>query len=202
MSEQTATNNATAATITTTTAATPAVVKIGRPAPSFSLLSTKNIETLEEKVSLADYRDKWLLLFFWPHDFTYVCPTEITAFSDAAETFRDFDCEIVGVSTDSVYTHRAWINTPREANGIGRVNYPLAADFTKETARAYGVLDETTGAAHRGLFIIDPEGVVRYQVVTDLNVGRSVDETLRVLQALQAGGLCPANWKPGQQTLG
>jgi len=178
-----------------------AIVKIGTPAPSFSLLSTKNLETLEERVTLEDYRGKWLVLFFWPFDFTYVCPTEIISMSDSYAEFQDNDCDIVGVSTDSIYTHRAWINTPRNQKGIGPISYPLAADFTKETARAYGVLDETTGAAHRGLFIIDPEGILRYQVVTDLNVGRSVEETLRVLQALQAGGLCPANWKPGDKTL-
>lgn len=177
-------------------------VKIGQPAPAFKLLSTKNLETLEETVALEDYKGKWLVLFFWPFDFTFVCPTEIVSMSDAYAQFQDLDCEIVGVSTDSVYTHRAWIQTPRDKSGIGPVTYPLASDFTKETARAYGVLDEATGAAHRGLFIIDPEGVLRYQVVTDLNVGRSVDETLRVLQALQAGGLCPANWKPGDKTLG
>jgi peroxiredoxin 2/4 len=178
------------------------VVKIGQPAPSFKLLSTKNLDTLEETVALEDYQGQWLVLFFWPFDFTFVCPTEIISMSDAYEQFKVFDCEIVGVSTDSVYTHRAWIETPRDRKGIGPVTYPLASDFTKEAARAYGVLDEATGAAHRGLFIIDPEGVLRYQVVTDLNVGRSVDETLRVLQALQAGGLCPANWKPGNKTLG
>jgi alkyl hydroperoxide reductase subunit AhpC len=185
----------------TLNAATAQTAKIGHPAPSFKLLSTKNPDTLEETVALEDYRGKWLVFFFWPYDFTFVCPTEITAFSDHAEAFRDLDCEIVGASVDSVYSHKAWINTPREQNGIGKVNFPLAADFTKETARAYSVLDEASGSAHRGLFIIDPEGILRYTVTTDANVGRSVDETLRILQALQAGGLCPANWKPGQKTL-
>ncbi|MDQ0896842.1 MULTISPECIES: peroxiredoxin [unclassified Paenibacillus] len=179
----------------------PSFAKIGLPAPSFSLLSTKNMETLEEKITLEDYRGKWLVFFFWPFDFTFVCPTEITAFSDNYEQFLELDCEIVGASVDSVYTHRAWTQTPRDQSGIGPVKFPLVSDFSKETARAYGVLDDESGAAHRGLFIIDPEGVLRYQVVTDMNVGRSVDETLRVLQALQAGGLCPANWKPGDKTL-
>lgn len=179
-----------------------AQIKIGQPAPAFKLLSTKNLETLEEEISLEDYKGKWLLFFFWPFDFTFVCPTEIVAFSDHVEAFRELDCEIVGGSVDSVYTHRAWINTPRDQGGIGQVDYPLVSDFKKETSRAYGILDDASGAAHRGLFIIDPEGIVRYQVVTDMNVGRSVDETLRILQALQAGGLCPANWKPGEKTLG
>jgi len=185
----------------TTVAEQPAVAKIGLPAPSFNLLSTKNMETLEERVALEDYRGKWLVFFFWPFDFTFVCPTEITAFSDHYEQFLELDCDIVGASVDSVYTHRAWTQTPREHNGIGAVKFPLVSDFFKQTARAYGVLDDESGAAHRGLFIIDPDGVLRYQVVTDMNVGRSVDETLRVLQALQAGGLCPANWKPGDKTL-
>ena len=134
-------------------------------------------------------------------DFTFVCPTEITALSDRYEEFKELDCEIVGVSTDSVYTHRAWIRTPREENGLGDIKYPLAADPNHEVSRAYNVLIEEEGVAQRGLFIIDPEGIIRYQVVTDDNVGRSVDETLRVLQALQTGGLCPANWKPGKKLI-
>jgi len=153
------------------------------------------------KASLADYRGKWLILFFYPMDFTFVCPTEITALSDAYEQFEELDTEILGVSTDSVYTHRAWINMPREDNGLGKLNFPLAADLTHKVARDYGVLVEEKGVAQRGLFIIDPEGELKYQVVTDDNVGRSVEETLRVLQALQAGGLCPANWKPGMNML-
>ncbi|WP_127580138.1 peroxiredoxin [Paenibacillus koleovorans] len=188
-------------TQTTNALAPSAAPKMGQPAPSFSMLSTKNPETLSEKVSLDDYKGKWLMLFFWPFDFTFVCPTEIIAFSDRYDEFLDLDCEIVGASVDSVYTHRAWTNTSRDSGGIGPIRYPMGGDVTKDVSRAYGVLDEESGAAHRGLFIIDPEGILRYQVVTDMNVGRSVDETLRVLQALQAGGLCPANWKPGQKTL-
>ncbi|MGG1312631.1 MULTISPECIES: peroxiredoxin [Cohnella] len=175
--------------------------KVGLPAPSFKLLSTKNLETLEETVALEDYRGKWLVFFFWPYDFTFVCPTEIIGFSDAYDQFKALNCEIVGASVDSVYTHRAWIQTPRDSGGIGDIRFPIASDFTKEVAHVYGILDDASGAAHRGLFIIDPEGILRYQVVTDMNVGRSVDETLRILQALQSGGLCPVNWKPGQKTL-
>jgi peroxiredoxin (alkyl hydroperoxide reductase subunit C) len=197
----TTTNTTSIATSAATIPAQPTFAKIGLPAPSFKLLSTKNMETLEETISLEDYRGQWLMLFFWPFDFTFVCPTEITAFSDHYEQFKELDCEIVGASVDSIYTHRAWTQTPREQNGIGEVKFPLVSDFSKETARAYGILDDASGAAHRGLFIIDPDGILRYQVVTDMNVGRSVDETLRVLQALQAGGLCPANWKPGDRTL-
>jgi peroxiredoxin (alkyl hydroperoxide reductase subunit C) len=189
-------------TVQTQAYSTVTQAKIGLKAPSFNLPSTKNLETLEENIALEDYAGKWLLFFFWPYDFTYVCPTEIIAFSDHAEAFRELDCEIVGASVDSVYTHRAWIQTPRDQRGIGSIQYPIASDFTKEVASAYGILDEASGAAHRGLFIIDPDGILRYQVVTDMNVGRSVEETLRILQALQAGGLCPANWKPGEKLLG
>jgi peroxiredoxin (alkyl hydroperoxide reductase subunit C) len=130
-----------------------------------------------------------------------VCPTEITALSDRADEFRGLGAEILGVSTDSVYSHRAWINTPRDQNGLGEIKFPLAADNTLAVSRDYGVLIDEEGIALRGLFIIDPDGILRYAVVHDLNIGRSVDETLRVLEALQAGGLCPANWKPGQKLL-
>lgn len=174
---------------------------VGRPAPSFDMLSTKDMKTLDVHVKLEDYRGKWLVFFFYPADFTFVCPTEILAMNERLSEFHDLDAEVLGVSCDSVHSHKAWINTPRDQNGLGGIDYPLAADFTKEVARAYEVLDEASGQAYRGLFIIDPEGIVRYQVVHDMDVGRSVDETLRVLEALQMGGLCPANWKPGQQLL-
>jgi peroxiredoxin (alkyl hydroperoxide reductase subunit C) len=151
--------------------------------------------------SLSDYKGKWLVLFFYPLDFTFVCPTEITALSQAAEEFKNLDTEILGVSTDSKHSHRAWINTPINDNGLGQLNFPLAADLTKSVSRDYGVLIEEEGIALRGLFIIDPEGELKYQVVNHNDVGRSVEETLRVLQALQSGGLCPMNWKPGQKTL-
>ncbi|HEV2262432.1 MAG TPA: peroxiredoxin [Candidatus Rubrimentiphilum sp.] len=180
------------------------MAQVGKPAPDFTLPSTKGASSsknLGNKISLKDYRGKWLVFFFYPLDFTFVCPTEITALSDRYDEFKEFDCEILGASTDSVFSHWAWINTPREKNGIAGLKYPLVADFTKEIARAYGVLNEQSGAAQRGLFIIDPEGVLKYAVVTDDNVGRSVEETLRVLQALQTGGLCPAEWKPGKALL-
>lgn len=172
---------------------------VGKPAPEFSMLTTKNMEELNHRATLEDYKGKWLILFFYPADFTFVCPTEITAFSERIEDFEDLDTEILGVSVDSVYSHRAWINTPPEQRGLGPINYPLASDITKEVSRAYGVLNEEEGVALRGLFIIDPEGIVRYQVVHDDNVGRNVDETLRVLEALQSGNLCGANWTPGKQ---
>ncbi len=174
---------------------------VGKPAPDFNMPSTKNLETLEENVKLSDYRGKWLVLFFYPMDFTFVCPTEVTAFSERVKEFKEIDAEIVGVSTDSKYTHQAWINTPRDKNGLGGLNYPLAADQTLKVSRDYGVLIEDEGVALRGLFVIDPDGIVQYEVVHNLNIGRSVDETLRVIMGLQTGGRCAANWRPGQKTI-
>lgn len=174
---------------------------IGLPAPDFTMETALGNGKDFGKVSLSDFKGKWLVMFFYPLDFTFVCPTEIIAMSDAYEDFQDLDAEVLAVSTDSIHSHRAWLNTPRDQNGLGGLKYQVASDILKTTARNYGVLNEEEGIAFRGLFIIDPEGVLRYQVVTDMNIGRSVDETLRVLQALQSGGLCPANWRPGQSTL-
>jgi peroxiredoxin (alkyl hydroperoxide reductase subunit C) len=175
--------------------------KVGEPAPHFEMLSTKNLETLEDTVSLEDYRGQWLVLFFYPHDFSIVCPTEILALSDSYEEFKAINAEIIGVSTDSVYSHRAWLQTPQEENGIQGTKFILASDRTHEVAESYGVLVEEKGIALRGLFIIDPEGVLQYAVVHNMDIGRSVNETLRVLEALQAGGLCGANWEPGEDLL-
>ena len=174
---------------------------VGQPAPNFDMASTKNLEKLNENVKLADYKGRWLVLLFYPLDFTFVCPTELTTFSDRYEEFQGINADIIGVSTDSAFSHRAWINTPRDKGGVEGLKYPLAADATKIVARDYGVLIESRGIALRGLFIIDPEGILRYKVVHDLNIGRSAEETLRVIQALQTGGLCQAEWKPGQKTL-
>jgi peroxiredoxin 2/4 len=174
---------------------------VGKPAPDFDMPSTKNIEKLNENVKLSDYAGKWVVLLFYPLDFTFVCPTELTTFSDRVEDFDGIGAEVIGVSTDSVHSHRAWLRTPREQNGVEGLKYPLASDITKEVARSYGVLIEDKGIALRGLFVIDPEGVLRYAVVHDLNVGRSAEETIRVIQALQTGGLCQAEWRPGQETL-
>ncbi|WKB34966.1 peroxiredoxin [Terrilactibacillus sp. S3-3] len=155
------------------------------------------------KVSLEDNvkAGKWTVFFFYPMDFTFVCPTEITAFSDRYDEFKNLNAEIIGCSTDTIYTHQAWEKTSRKEGGIGKINFALAADHTQETARKYGVLIEEEGVALRGLFIINPEGEVRYSVINHNDIGRDVDETLRVLQALQTGGLCPANWHPGEETL-
>jgi peroxiredoxin (alkyl hydroperoxide reductase subunit C) len=178
-----------------------AEAKVGQPAPSFDMPSTKNIEKLNENVQLDDYKGRWLVLLFYPLDFTFVCPTELTSFSDRYEDFEGIGAAVIGVSTDSVHSHRAWLKTPRDKGGVEDLRYPLASDITKSVARDYGVLIEDKGVALRGLFVIDPEGTLRYAVIHDLNVGRSADETLRVIQALQTGGLCQADWRPGQETL-
>lgn len=174
---------------------------VGKVAPEFTMETVSGDGKDFGKVSLTDYRGKWLVFFFYPLDFTFVCPTEITALSDAYDQFKALDTEILGVSVDSIHSHKAWINTPKEANGLGALNFPLASDITKNVARDYGVLIEEEGVALRGLYIIDPEGELKYQVVNHNDVGRSVEETLRVLQALQSGGLCPMNWKPGDTNL-
>ncbi|KGX88803.1 peroxiredoxin [Pontibacillus litoralis] len=155
------------------------------------------------KVSLEENmkNDKWTVLFFYPMDFTFVCPTEITAISDRYDEFEDLDAVVIGASTDTVHTHLAWINTDRDENGLGDLTYPLAADTNHQVSKDYGVLVEEEGIALRGLFIISPEGELKHATINPDEVGRNVDETLRVLQALQTGSLCPANWKPGQDTL-
>ncbi|HYV05948.1 MAG TPA: peroxiredoxin [Blastocatellia bacterium] len=175
--------------------------QVGQPAPDFEMASTKNIQKLNEPVKLSDYKGKWVVLLFYPLDFTFVCPTELTAFSDRYSELKGIGAEVIGVSTDSVYSHRAWLQTPRDKGGVEGLEYPLAADSTKKISSDYGVLIEERGIALRGLFVIDPEGILRYKVVHDLNIGRSVEETLRVIQALQTGGLCQAEWRPGQKTL-
>jgi peroxiredoxin (alkyl hydroperoxide reductase subunit C) len=177
------------------------IAKVGQPAPDFNLPSTKNMETLAENISLSDYKGKWLILLFYPLDFTFVCPTELTAFSDRLDEIQGIGAEVLGVSTDSVHSHRAWIKTPRDQNGIEGLQYPLLSDVGGRLAAKYNILVEDANIALRGLFIINPEGVLQYSVVHDLNIGRSVDETLRVLQGLQTGGLCSADWTPGQENL-
>ena len=134
---------------------------VGQPAPDFDMASTKNLEKLNEGVKLSDYKGQWLVVLFYPLDFTFVCPTELTAFSDRYEDFKGIGADIIGVSTDSVFSHRAWIKTARDKGGVEGLKYPLAADATKSVARDYGVLIEDRGIALRGLFIIDPEGILR-----------------------------------------
>jgi alkyl hydroperoxide reductase subunit AhpC len=157
-----------------------------------------------KNVSLSDYKGKWVALFFYPLDFTFVCPTEITAFSDRHDEFKKLGCEVIGCSVDSKFSHLAWAQTPRKEGGLGEIKYPLLADITKKIARDYGVL-VNDAVALRGLFLINPNGKIVYSVVHDLSVGRSVDETLRVLQAFQkaekTGEVCPAGWTEGKKTM-
>ena len=174
---------------------------VGNPAPNFEMNYVDGKGEQFGRLSLDDYRGKWLVLFFYPLDFTTVCPTEISGISNRIDRFKASNAEVLGVSTDSEHSHRAWIHQTKESGGLGTLAFPLAADMTHQVSRDYGVLVEEDGVALRGLYIIDPEGIVRYSVVHDLNVGRSVDETLRVLQALQTGGLCPVDWGPGDEML-
>ncbi|MEN6641364.1 MAG: peroxiredoxin [Armatimonadia bacterium] len=168
---------------------------VGRQAPTFELEGVHRGEF--EKFRLEDYKGKWVVLFFYPLDFTFVCPTEIREFHQRRGEFEKLGADLLAASVDSKYTHLAW-----QKGELGEISYPMLSDLTKSVARRYGVLLEDQGIALRGLFIIDPEGVVQYEVVHGLDVGRSVDETLRVLQALQTGALCPVNWQPGEADLG
>ncbi|XP_057703937.1 thioredoxin-dependent peroxide reductase, mitochondrial [Corythoichthys intestinalis] len=176
---------------------------VTQPAPAFKATAVHNGEFKE--MSLADFKGKYLVLFFYPLDFTFVCPTEIISFSDKASEFHDINCEVVGVSVDSHFTHLAWINTPRKAGGLGSIHIPLLADLNKQISRDYGVLLENPGIALRGLFIIDPSGVVKHMSVNDLPVGRCVEETLRLVKAFQFvethGEVCPASWTPKSPTI-
>jgi len=178
-------------------------VLVSREAPNFKATAVMPDGSFKE-ISLQDYRGKYVLLFFWPLDFTFVCPTEIIAFSDRAADFEKLGVQILGCSIDSHFTHLAWRNTPRKAGGIGEVKYPLIADLDKKISEAYGVL-LPNGVALRGLFFIDKDGIVRHEVVNDLPLGRSVDEALRIVKAWQYyeqhGEVCPANWHEGDPTI-
>ena len=174
------------------------------PAPTFDCTAVVGGEI--KKITWNELHEgKWLVLFFYPLDFTFVCPTEIIAFSDAGGRFSEIGAKVAAVSVDSQFTHLAWVNTPRNQGGLGQVTFPLIADLNKEVARKYDVLLEEAGVSLRGLFIIDPQGVIRHATINDLPVGRNVDEALRVIQAFQFvekhGEVCPANWKPGADTM-
>jgi peroxiredoxin 2/4 len=173
-------------------------------APDFKATAVMPDNSFNEKFTLSSLRGKYVLLFFYPLDFTFVCPSEILAFNRALDQFKERNCEVVGVSMDSHFTHLAWKNTGVNDGGIGNIQFPLVADLDKSIARSYGVL-LPMGIALRGLFLIDKDGVIRSQVVNDLPLGRSVDEALRVLDALQFteghGDVCPANWKKGDDAM-
>lgn len=174
---------------------------VGSLAPRFSLPATSGEPSSRREVSLDDYRGRWLTLMFYPKDFTFVCPTELTSVSVKLDEFQQHDCDILGISTDSLETHEQWIKTPRSQGGLGGLRFPLASDADGAACSAYGVYLPRQHVALRGLFIIDPNGVLQYQVVQNLSVGRRTDELIRVLDALQTGGLCPEGWSQGQPTI-
>ena len=176
---------------------------VTKEAPDFTAQAVMPDNTFSE-LKLSSYRGKYVVLFFYPLDFTFVCPSEIVAFDKALDKFKEKNTEVIGVSVDSHYTHLAWKNTPPAKGGIGNVKYPMVADLTKEIARSYGVLLNDS-VALRGLFLIDTDGIIRHALVNDLPIGRSVDEALRVLDALQFtvkhGEVCPANWREGEEAM-
>jgi len=170
------------------------MIKIGEGAPDFKLEGYHNGK-FKEYLN-RQYKNKWLVLFFYPLDFTFVCPTEIRGFSKKYEEFKKLHADVLGISVDSKHSHKAWVEGP-----LGKINFPLLSDFHKKMSRDYEVLDEEAGTSMRGTFIIGPNGKIRYIVISDDDVGRSVEETLRVLAALQTGKLCPVEWEPGKKTL-
>ncbi len=176
---------------------------VTKPAPDFQAKAVMPDGSFEE-ITLSQYRGKYVILFFYPLDFTFVCPTEIIAFDRHLEEFEKRNCQVIGVSVDSEYSHWAWRNTPVERGGIGAIRYPLVADIKKTISRDYGVLFDDA-VALRGLFLIDRDGIVRHEVVNDLGLGRSVSEALRVLEALQHlekyGEVCPAEWHEGEEAM-
>ena len=179
-------------------------LRVGQAAPDFT--ATAVVDQEFTTIKLSDYQGKYVVLFFYPLDFTFVCPTEITAFSDRYSEFSQLNAEILGVSVDSEFSHLAWIQSDRQSGGVGEVAYPLVSDLKKEISTAYNVLDPEAGVALRGLFIIDPEGVIQYATINNLSFGRSVDETLRTLKAIQyvqshPDEVCPAGWQEGDRTM-
>lgn len=177
--------------------------RVTQPAPDFTATAVVNGDFKE--ISLSDFQGRNVILFFWPLDFTFVCPTEIVAFDNAVPEFEKRNTVVIGVSTDSHFTHLAWQNTPRDQGGIGRIRYPMVADLSHAISWKYGVLLEEQGIALRGLFLIDSNGVLRHMVINDLPLGRSVEEAIRMVDALQHfeehGEVCPANWKPGSHAI-
>lgn len=161
---------------------------VGRMAPDFTLPCTSLPGSDRQQVSLSDYREKWVILVFYPRDFSLVCPTELSAISGRMEEFRRRGCEVLGISTDSIQSHESWVRMPRGQGGLAGLQFPLASDEKGDTSRTYGVLMENLHVALRGLFIIDPNGVLQFQVVHNLSVGRRTDELFRILAALQTGG--------------
>nr|QCI09058.1 2-Cys peroxiredoxin [Inkyuleea mariana] len=178
-------------------------IRVGHKAPDFCATAVCDQEF--KQIKLSDYLGKYIILLFYPLDFTFVCPTEITAFSDSYKLIQNLNAEILGISVDSEYSHLAWLQTDRDSGGLGDLNYPLVSDLTKQISLSYNVLTEE-GKALRGLFIIDKEGIIQHALINNLDFGRSIDETLRILQAIQyvqnhPDEVCPANWQPGSPTI-
>jgi peroxiredoxin (alkyl hydroperoxide reductase subunit C) len=173
---------------------------IGKNFPSFNLKAavTSDIKTAFQNVDNNTYRGKWMVVFFWPKDFTFVCPTEIAEFGKMNKQFADRDAQVLGVSIDSEFVHLAWRQNHKD---LAHLPFPMLADIKRELSDALGIIDPEEGVAQRATYIVDPQGIVRFAMVTDLNVGRNVKEVLRVLDALQTDELCPCNWEKGQDTL-
>lgn len=176
------------------------MLTVGDSFPEFRLKATvsNEINSAFTDIHHKSYPGKWLVAFFWPKDFTFVCPTEIAAFGKLHQEFADRDAQILGGSTDSEFVHLAWRQHKDELHALP---FPMLADVKRELSHSLGILDKTEGVAQRATFIVDPEGVIRFSMVTDLNVGRNPEEVLRVLDALQTDELCPCNWKKGQETI-
>ena len=179
-------------------------VLVGKKAPEFTATAIVNGE-IREDFKLSDYQGKNVVLFFYPLDFTFVCPTELHSFEEKLEQFKDLDTEVIGVSVDSHFSHLAWLNQPKSDGGIEGITYPLVSDLNKAIARDYDVLIQNSGVALRGAFLIDREGIVQHQTVNALPLGRNIDEFLRLVEALQFheenGDVCPANWKKGEKSM-
>ncbi len=176
------------------------MLSVGQEFPEFNLKATVSNDISSAFIEITDesYKDKWLVVFFWPKDFTFVCPTEIAEFGKLNKEFKDRDAQVLGASTDSEFVHLAWRQHKEE---LSKLPFPMLADIKRELSIALGILDPNEGVAQRATFIVDPQGIIRFTMVTDLNVGRNVKEVLRVLDALQTDELCPCNWQKGQDTL-
>lgn len=177
-------------------------VLVTREAPDFAAAAVMPDGSIKNDFKLSDYRGQYVVLFFWPLDFTFVCPSEIIAHDNRLARFKEHDVQVIGVSIDSEFTHYAWRNTPRDKGGIGEIGFPIVADKSHEIVRAYGV-EHPDGVALRASFLIDKDGIVQHQVVNNLPLGREVDEMLRLVEALQFteehGEVCPAGWRQGQK---
>jgi peroxiredoxin (alkyl hydroperoxide reductase subunit C) len=179
-------------------------LRVGQLAPDFT--ATAVVDQDFKSIKLSDYRGRYVVLFFYPLDFTFVCPTEVAAFSDRYAEFSNLNTEVFGISVDSEFSHLAWMQTDRKSGGVGDLNYPLVSDIKKEISAAYNVLDPSSGIALRGLFIIDKDGILQHATINNMAFGRSIGETLRTLQAIQhvqshPDEVCPIDWQPGDKTM-